>query len=173
MMKGARLVLRLSLIIGTIGWVLPAAAKSGAALYMERCAGCHDHATAHVPPLSAIKAMTQSAIHSSLTAGKMQTQTVGLSANELESIIAYIAPTGRSQARRNLASSCSLSKKRLERLEPESHERPVCGGRNDTDKRRYDATPEAQVGVQSRRCNPGSRPTDGGPRTGFCHHLRR
>jgi polyvinyl alcohol dehydrogenase (cytochrome) len=111
MMKGARLVLRLSLIIGTIGWVLPAAAKSGAALYMERCAGCHDHATAHVPPLSAIKAMTQSAIHSSLTAGKMQTQTVGLSANELESIIAYIAPTGRSQARRNLASSCSLSKK--------------------------------------------------------------
>ena len=106
-----RLILGPSLIIGLAGLVQPAAAASGAAIYKERCSACHDHAAEHIPPLSAIKAMTEPAVRGALTAGKMQTQVAGLSADEISSLVAYIAPAGRQQVGRNPEPSCPASTK--------------------------------------------------------------
>lgn len=73
------------------------AAGDGAALYRAHCASCHDHASARVPPASALKAMTPAAVHEALTAGSMREQARGLSDGQLLAVIAYIAPSGRQE----------------------------------------------------------------------------
>ena len=110
-LRSAHRALSLSLLIGLAGFAQPATATSGAATYKERCSACHDHAAEHIPPLSAIKTMTEAAVRSALTAGKMQTQAAGLSADEIGGLIAYIAPSGRQQVGRNLEPSCPADRK--------------------------------------------------------------
>jgi polyvinyl alcohol dehydrogenase (cytochrome) len=76
----------------------PLPAQDGAAIYKERCAGCHDAPKGRIPALSAIKAMSGEAIYAALTTGLMKTQAAGLSTGELLALIGYIAPTGGSHA---------------------------------------------------------------------------
>lgn len=67
-------------------------AQDGAAIYNQRCATCHNNPAPHVPPLSAIKAMSGAAIYTALTRGIMKTQADGLSTAQLIALIRYIAP---------------------------------------------------------------------------------
>ncbi len=76
----------------------PLSAQDGAAIYKERCAGCHDAPKGRIPALSAIKAMSGEAIYAALTTGLMKTQGSGLSTGELFALISYLAPTGGSHA---------------------------------------------------------------------------
>jgi len=84
------------------------AAQDGTAIYKARCAACHDLGKQRIPPLSAIKAMSPTAVNAALTTGSMRTQTEGLSSDEISALIAYIAPTGsRSSADLTLARTCN------------------------------------------------------------------
>ncbi len=74
------------------------AAQDGESIYKQRCAICHDAPAAHVPAISAIKAMSGEAIYTTLTRGVMKTQAEGLSSAQLMALIGYIAPTGGSHA---------------------------------------------------------------------------
>ncbi len=67
--------------------------QDGAALYKQRCAGCHNSGAPHVPSLNTIQAMSGEAIYQSLTRGVMKTQAAGLSTAELFALIRYIGPT--------------------------------------------------------------------------------
>ena len=73
-------------------------AQDGAAIYKERCAACHDAPAEHVPPLSAIKAMSPEAVYAALTTGIMKSKAEGLAINQIFALIGYLAPTGGSHA---------------------------------------------------------------------------
>lgn len=72
-------------------------AQDGAAIYKERCAGCHDSPAPRVPALTAIKAMSGEAVYNALTTGAMKTRAEGLSTTQIFALIGYIAPTGATQ----------------------------------------------------------------------------
>lgn len=72
----------------------PLFAQDGAAIYKERCASCHDKPEGRAPSLSAIKAMSGTAIYVALASGAMKTQAEGLSTPQIFSLLGYIAPTG-------------------------------------------------------------------------------
>jgi polyvinyl alcohol dehydrogenase (cytochrome) len=68
---------------------------TGASLYAERCAQCHDHAVDRIPPrafLSLVKTPDQ--VVRALTAGVMQSQAAGLSGAQIKSLAVFI--TGKS-----------------------------------------------------------------------------
>jgi polyvinyl alcohol dehydrogenase (cytochrome) len=85
----------------------PLLAQDGSAIYKQRCAACHDHPRERVPPLRAIQAMTAQAIQAALKSGTMQAQAQGLSSTQLDSLIGYIAPTGRAEAPPTLSRTCA------------------------------------------------------------------
>lgn len=66
---------------------LPAGRQlSGAALYQQRCAVCHDHPQGNIPPRSRIGARSQSYLVDVLTAGAMRAQAAGLTRVEIEAL---------------------------------------------------------------------------------------
>ena len=81
-------------------------AQDGASIYKERCAACHDSPTGRVPSIGAIKQMTAEAIYGALTNGAMKSQTSGLSAQEVLSLLVYIAPTGAASAKPAFEKNC-------------------------------------------------------------------
>ena len=66
-------------------------AQDGAALYKTHCAACHDSPTEHVPPASAIRAMSATAILESLDSGTMKTQGAALTSDEKIALVRYLA----------------------------------------------------------------------------------
>src|SRR5262245_28008009 len=70
-----------------------AAAERGAAVYAERCAGCHDQATGRTPYRSALQYRTPSAIVRALAQGSMRPQAAGLPASDLDAVATFL--TGR------------------------------------------------------------------------------
>jgi len=88
-----------------------APAPDGAALYAQRCAACHDHATDRIPPKVLIS-VTRSAedVIDTLTLGVMRTQAAGLSAAEVTSLAVYLTgkqPAPRAAADANPCSSAA------------------------------------------------------------------
>lgn len=81
--------------------------QDGAAIYKERCAGCHDTPQAHVPPISAIKAMSGEAIYAALTNGTMKSRVEGLTVPQIFGLIVYIAPTGGTKAPETIQATCT------------------------------------------------------------------
>src|SRR4051812_7141932 len=82
-------------------------AQDGAALYRERCASCHDSPSGRIPSIGAIRQMTSQAIYGALTNGVMKSQTVGLSTQEVMSLLVYIAPTGDPEPKPAFERSCT------------------------------------------------------------------
>ena len=74
-------------------------AETGADIYKQRCASCHDTPPGRVPSLAAIRGMGAKAIYSALTAGVMKTQAAGLSTAQIFALITYIAPGNRNRRR--------------------------------------------------------------------------
>ncbi|MGH9647934.1 MAG: PQQ-binding-like beta-propeller repeat protein, partial [Bryobacteraceae bacterium] len=82
-------------------------AQDGAAIYKERCASCHDTGEGRAPALSAIKAMSGTAVYLALTNGSMKTRAEGLSTPQIFALLGYIAPTGGAQGPAlNLTPTC-------------------------------------------------------------------
>ncbi len=73
-------------------------AQDGAAIYKQRCAGCHDAPAARVPPFSALRAMDAASILRSLETGLMKTQAAGLTNSELYALVTYLASPARKSA---------------------------------------------------------------------------
>jgi polyvinyl alcohol dehydrogenase (cytochrome) len=86
-----------------------AQAQDGEAIYKERCASCHDAPEGRTPSIGAVKQMTASAIYAALTNGAMKSQTSGLSTQAVLSLLAYIAPTGGSDAKPAFEKSCAAN----------------------------------------------------------------
>ena len=82
---------------GPVMAALPAAASltsipSGEGLYKERCAVCHDASDAtKAPDLAALRRMPTDHVRFTLTDGVMAQQAEGLTAPELQSLVAYVA----------------------------------------------------------------------------------
>jgi polyvinyl alcohol dehydrogenase (cytochrome) len=68
-----------------------ALAQDGAALYKTHCAMCHDVPREHVPPTSALRAMSPGVILASLESGSMKTQGAPLSSDERNALVIYLA----------------------------------------------------------------------------------
>jgi polyvinyl alcohol dehydrogenase (cytochrome) len=69
----------------------PAAGGTGARLYAERCASCHEGGVARVPNHSLLELLTPGAIYGALTNGPMQAQAQGLDAPERTAIAEFLS----------------------------------------------------------------------------------
>lgn len=72
-------------------------AEAGGATYAARCAACHTGGSGKDagPSRAAMSAMGRSQIRFALERGKMQVHAAGLTAEELTSLVAFLAPEGR------------------------------------------------------------------------------
>ncbi len=66
-------------------------AQSGAALYQQHCAMCHDAPKGRIPTVGALKAMSASAIVNALESGAMRDQGKSLNASERGAIAEYLS----------------------------------------------------------------------------------
>jgi polyvinyl alcohol dehydrogenase (cytochrome) len=66
------------------------AAPSGEAIYMQRCAGCHDNATGRTPAKAVIQGLTRSRIMRTLDFGAMMTIAYPLRRDEREAVATYL-----------------------------------------------------------------------------------
>ncbi|HEX7416463.1 MAG TPA: hypothetical protein VF315_00290, partial [Steroidobacteraceae bacterium] len=62
----------------------------GAALYQERCAKCHDHPQARIPPREALAKRTPEEVAQSLTAGAMRGSAAGLNLQEVNALAMFL-----------------------------------------------------------------------------------
>ena len=106
--------------IATAGHAAPA--PDGAALYAQRCAKCHDHATGHAPSREALANHPASNISMTLLTGAMRPEAAGLSRAEAGAIAAFVTAGAAANAPRLHPNPCreSLGPLRLglERLGP-------------------------------------------------------
>ncbi len=83
----------LAFALALLGACVPhgACAADGEALYLQRCAACHDHPRQGLPARSALAAHTVEFIVDKVTFGSMQSQALGLDDGEIEAIARYLA----------------------------------------------------------------------------------
>lgn len=67
------------------------AGLSGAAIYQQRCAVCHDNAVGNIPPRSLLATRSRERIVDALTVGVMQQHAHGLSAEQVEDVARFLA----------------------------------------------------------------------------------
>ena len=63
----------------------------GAAIYRERCAGCHDNSLERVPSRDAIASLSVEEVSKTLTTGAMRQQAAGLGASEIEALAEFVS----------------------------------------------------------------------------------
>ncbi|HUK02497.1 MAG TPA: PQQ-binding-like beta-propeller repeat protein [Steroidobacteraceae bacterium] len=68
-----------------------AAQTAGKTLYDSRCAACHEHAQARIPPRSELQKKSADAVALTLTSGSMRLQASGLGAPEIADLAAYLS----------------------------------------------------------------------------------
>lgn len=78
---------------------LPDSGLSGAALFQQRCAMCHDHPQGNIPPRSVLASRAREEIIHTLTQGVMQAQAAGLSEGDIAALADHVRASGASQAR--------------------------------------------------------------------------
>jgi polyvinyl alcohol dehydrogenase (cytochrome) len=82
-------------------------AQDGAALYQQRCVSCHEPPQGSAPSIDVIKRMTGEAVYTALTSGTMKVQTSGLSTQQVISLLVYLAPVGRTNAKPAFEMNCT------------------------------------------------------------------
>jgi len=95
--------------IGAVGRAAPsraAPAPNGAALYAQRCAQCHDHATGHIPSREALANRPASNISMTLLTGAMRPQAAGLSRADAGAIAAFVTAGAAANAPRLHPNPC-------------------------------------------------------------------
>jgi polyvinyl alcohol dehydrogenase (cytochrome) len=89
----AAAVFPITAILLIAGWLtrqVRADGVSGAAVYREYCASCHDHAGPRIPPRSALQALSAARILRTLDAGVMMRIAYGLRRNQREAVAKYL-----------------------------------------------------------------------------------
>ena len=69
-------------------------APDGAAIFAQRCAGCHEHATGHTPTHEALTRRGSTNVMMALTAGAMKPMAAGMSSADMSAVAAYLAAGG-------------------------------------------------------------------------------
>ncbi len=95
---------KFSLLMITAGWLCAADDPYAADLFKQHCASCHDSAgaaAARIPPVSALKAMTPTAILRAMEGGVMQQQASLISTNERQLLANYLGTPVTSERRRD------------------------------------------------------------------------
>jgi len=99
--------LLLSLLTALYAYAAP---PDGAALYKQRCAGCHEGAPqARMPVRSEIAARTPEAIYKAMFEGAMVAQSAGLSAEEGRAIARYVTGKEFATGSAKLANQCAAA----------------------------------------------------------------
>lgn len=81
--------------------------ETGARVYAQRCASCHDNPDAtRAPSIDALKAMSPAQIRFSMTSGKMQSQAAGLDQEQIGAVVNYLVPGGEEGYQVTEASRC-------------------------------------------------------------------
>lgn len=81
-------------------------APDGAAIFAQRCAGCHEHATGHTPTHEALTRRGSTNILMALTAGAMKPMTAGMSPADIAAVAGYLAGEGAARTQPLLANPC-------------------------------------------------------------------
>jgi polyvinyl alcohol dehydrogenase (cytochrome) len=63
----------------------------GAALFAQRCAGCHEHPSGNIPPVFVLNYKSPEAIVEALTNGAMRAQASGLSTSDIRELAIHLA----------------------------------------------------------------------------------
>ena len=69
-------------------------APDGAAIFAQRCAGCHEHATGHTPSHEALTRRGPTNVLMALTAGAMKPMAAGMSSADMAAVAGYLAAEG-------------------------------------------------------------------------------
>lgn len=69
---------------------IAASAQDGAALYKQRCAGCHDTGANRAPAASALKQMSPETVNSALVNGSMMMVGMGLTSSEIRALATHV-----------------------------------------------------------------------------------
>jgi mono/diheme cytochrome c family protein len=88
-------------------------AQDGAILFKTKCAQCHDPPVGRIPTVSALRAMTRSAILNALDNGSMKAQSAGLSEAQRQGIAEYLASSGSEAATNACAGGSAVARKIL------------------------------------------------------------
>ena len=70
----------------------------GSAVFQERCASCHDPATARAPAKGDLMALSADEIEAALTTGAMSGMAFGMTATDIRAVAAYLSAPTRSPA---------------------------------------------------------------------------
>src|SRR5262252_1698994 len=62
----------------------------GAAIYRQRCAGCHDNSLERVPSRDAIASLSVEEVSKTLTTGTMRQQAAGLGTSEIQALAEFV-----------------------------------------------------------------------------------
>jgi polyvinyl alcohol dehydrogenase (cytochrome) len=65
-------------------------ADNGAALFIDRCATCHDHPTGRIPPHYALSHLGPDQVYRALKTGPMRPQAAGLSEADLDALVFFL-----------------------------------------------------------------------------------
>jgi polyvinyl alcohol dehydrogenase (cytochrome) len=95
-------------------------AQDGAGIYKARCAACHDNPAGRVPPVSALRAMTETTILQALETGAMQKQGEGLTIAERHMVTAYLASPAQKPAAPASATAFCPGQTQSSSLQPSS-----------------------------------------------------
>ena len=95
--------------------------QDGAAIYKERCAGCHDMPGERVPPTSALRAMSLLLIMNSLETGKMQLQAQGMTGAQRMAVATYLAAPSSNATPPPASAFCSAKAKPISDLQRGPH----------------------------------------------------
>ncbi len=82
--------IRLALAVTCFGFIGAAWAQDGSAVYQENCARCHDAAQGRTPPVSTLRAMSQTAILEVLVNGVMKMQAASLTHAQKRAVATYL-----------------------------------------------------------------------------------
>ena len=82
-------------------------APDGAAIFAQRCAGCHDHAIGHTPTHEALTRRGPTNVMMALTAGAMKPMAAGMSSADLAAVSGYLAAQGAAGAEPLAANPCT------------------------------------------------------------------
>ena len=94
------------------------AAPDGAAIFAQRCAGCHEHAAGHTPTHEALMRRGSTNVLMALTAGAMKPMAAGLSSAEMAAVAGYLAAEGAAKVEAPVANPCAGPRPPLELAGP-------------------------------------------------------
>ncbi|HEY6332942.1 MAG TPA: PQQ-binding-like beta-propeller repeat protein [Blastocatellia bacterium] len=80
--------------------------QTGESIYRDRCASCHDNGLQRAPTRQALAQMSTDNIRFALTQGKMTAQAAGLSSEQIDALVKYLAGSNTSGSQQAIDATC-------------------------------------------------------------------